>query len=130
MLSQNGDRHVIAYASRVLTKADRQYCATRRKVLAVVWAVRYFRVYLHLWGRRFIIRTVHNSLEWLKSFKDPQGQVARWLDILAEYDFQIQHRSGAKHGNADALSRLPCKQCGLAHIVIRIFPLKMAIVMT
>ena len=65
-------------------------------------------------GRRLIIRTDHNSLQWLKSFKDPQGQVARWLDILAEYDFQIQHRPGAKHGNADALSRLPCKQCGLA----------------
>ena len=80
-------------------------------MLAVVWAVRYFRAYL--WGRRFVIRTDHNSLQWLKSFKEPQGQVARWLDISAEYDFQIQHRPGAKHGNADALSRLPCKQCGL-----------------
>ena len=39
--------------------------------------------------------------------------MARWLDILAEYDFRIQHRPGAKHGNADAVSRLPCKQCGL-----------------
>ena len=111
VLSQDGDSgHVIAYASRVLTKAERQYCATRREMLADVWAVRYFRAYL--WGRCFVIRTDHNSLQWLKSFKDPQGQ-ARWLDILAEYDFRIQHRPGAKHGNADALSRLPCKQCGL-----------------
>ena len=39
--------------------------------------------------------------------------MARWLGILAEYDFQIQHHPGAKHGNADALSRFPCKQCGL-----------------
>ena len=131
VLSQDGDRHVVAYASRVLTKAARQYCATRREMLAVVWAVHYFRAYL--WGRRFIIRTNHNSLQWLKNFKDPQGQVARWLDILAEYDFQIQHRLGAKHGNADALSRLPCKHVVWQphpHIVIRIFPLKMAIVMT
>ena len=45
MLSQDGDRHVIAYTSRVLTKAERQYCATRREMLAVVWAVRYFRAY-------------------------------------------------------------------------------------
>ena len=111
MLSQDGERHVIAYASRVLTKAERQYCATRREMLAVVWAVRYFRAYL--WGCCFVICTDHNSLQWLNSFKDPQGQVARWLDILAEYDFRIQHRPGAKHGNADALSRLPCKQCGL-----------------
>ena len=70
-----------------------------------------FRPYL--WGRRFIVRTDHNSLQWLRNFKEPQGQVARWLDILAEYDFSVQHRPGLQHSNADALSRLPCKQCGL-----------------
>ena len=42
VLSQDGDRHVIAYASGVLTIAERQYCATRREMLAVVWAIRYF----------------------------------------------------------------------------------------
>ena len=110
VLSQEGD-HVIAYASRVLTKAERQYCATRKEMLGMVWAVRCFRLYL--WGRRFIVRTDHNSLQWLRNFKEPQGQVARWLDILAEYDFSVQHRPGLQHSNADALSRLPCKQCGL-----------------
>ena len=110
VLSQEGDR-VIAYASRVLTKAERQYCATRREMLALVWAVRCYRPYL--WGRRFVVRTDHNSLQWLRNFKEPQGQVARWLDILAEYDFSVEHRPGLKHSNADALSRLPCKQCGL-----------------
>ena len=85
-------------------------CHYRREMLALVWAVKCFRPYL--WGRRFIIRTDHNSLRWLQNFKDPQGQIARWLEILAEYDFTIQHRPGLKHSNADALSRLPCKQCG------------------
>ena len=32
---------------------------------------------------------------------------------MSEYDFTVQHRAGKKHGNADSLSRLPCKQCGL-----------------
>ena len=36
VLSQDGDRHLISYASRELTKAERQYCATRREILAVV----------------------------------------------------------------------------------------------
>ena len=49
-------------------------------------------------------------------FKDPQGQVARWLEILSEYDFKVQHHPGVKHGNADPLSRLPCKQCGLSEL--------------
>ena len=110
VLAHEGHEQVIAYASRVLSKAEKQYCATRREMLALVWAVKCFRPYL--WGRRFIIRTDHNSLRWLQNFKDPQGQIARWLEVLAEYDFTIQHRPGLKHSNADALSRLPCKQCG------------------
>ena len=44
---------VIAYASTVLTKTERQYCATRREMLALVWSVRQFRAYL--WGRKFIV---------------------------------------------------------------------------
>ena len=42
---------------------------------------------------------------WLRSFKEPKGQVARWIKRLAEFDFTIEHRPGRLHGNADALSR-------------------------
>jgi hypothetical protein len=48
----------------------------------------------------------------LKIFKEPEGQIARWLQILSEYDFQVEHRPGKQHLNADALSRSHCKQCG------------------
>ena len=34
--------------------------------------------------------------------------MARWLEIMAQFDFNIEHRAGKKHGNADALSRVPC----------------------
>ena len=47
----------------------------------------------------------------MKNFKEPEGQLARWLEKLQEYDFIVIHRQGSKHGNADALSRIPCKQC-------------------
>ena len=114
VLSQQNDRCVIAYASRVLTKPERQYCTTRREMLALVWAVQHFKPYL--WGRPFVVRTDHSALQWLRNFKDPQGQVARWLEILSEYDFKVQHRPGVKHGNADPLPRLPCKQCGLSEL--------------
>ena len=44
--------------------------------------------------------------------KEPEGQLARWLEKLQEYHFDIVHRPGRKHANADSLSRRPCEQCG------------------
>ena len=112
VLSQENDGRetVVAYASRVLSKAERSYCVTRRELLAVVTFLQHFRPYLL--GRHFVVRTDHGSLTWLRNFKNPENQLARWLERMQEYDFDIVHRPGRKHGNADALSRVPCKQCG------------------
>jgi len=45
-------------------------------------------------------------------FKQPEGQAARWLERLQEYDFDIEHRPGKHHANADALSRKPRRKHG------------------
>ncbi|KAJ8349017.1 hypothetical protein SKAU_G00276060 [Synaphobranchus kaupii] len=102
---EDGER-VVAYYSRALGKAERNYCVTRRELLAVVRALHHFRPYLQ--GSHFLLRTDHASLTWLLNFKDPEGQVARWLEQLQGYDFEIRHRAGRLHGNTDALSRRPC----------------------
>jgi len=107
---QDGMERVIAYASRSLSKQERNYCVTRKKLLAVVYYARAFRQYLL--GRKFLIRTDHSALQWLRSTPEPIGQQARWYEILEEFDFQIVHRPGRNHGNADTLSRRPCRQCG------------------
>jgi hypothetical protein len=53
----------------------------------------------------------------LVNFKEPQGQLARWLEVLNQYNMTIQHRGGKQHTNADALSRLetdkPCKEMSI-----------------
>ena len=89
VLSQviEGREHVIAYASRTLNKHERQYCVTRKELLAVVNYVKYFRHYLY--GKKFTLRTDHGSLRWIMNFKNPEGQVARWLEILSAYDMKI-----------------------------------------
>ena len=110
-LDAQGKERVVAYGSRVLSKAERNYCATRKELLAVVTFIIYFRPYLL--GHRFQLRTDHSSLQWLYRMKEPEGQVARWLEKLQQFEFQIVHRKGLRHTNADALSRLPCTQCGL-----------------
>ena len=109
VLSQivDGQEMVLGYASRTLTKAEQNYCVTRRELLAVVHFTKHYRPYLY--GRKFTIRTDHSSLQWLLNFKDPKEQLARWLETLSEYEFTIEHRPGKKHGNADGLSRKPCR---------------------
>lgn len=103
---QDGKERVISYYSRVFSKSERNYCVTRRELLAVVDAMKSFHHYLC--GRKFLVRTDHISLRWLMSFRNLEGQLARWLERLQQYDFEIVHRAGKSHGNADGLSRRPC----------------------
>ena len=106
---QEGEEKVIAFHSKSLSKSERNYCVTRKELLAVVVAV---KTYHHcLCGRQFLVRTDHSALKWLLKFKNPEGQLTRWLELLGTYDFNIQNRSGICHGNADALSRRPCGDC-------------------
>ena len=89
-----------AYDVSVVATVDRS-CRLRQQ---------HFRPYLL--GRSFTLRTDHGSLTWIAKFREPEGQLARWLERLQEYTFTIVHRPGRKHQNADALSRMPCSQCG------------------
>ena len=104
-IDANGKTRVISYGSYVLTPAQRNYCATKRELLAVVKFTRQYRHYLL--GKPFYVRTDHNSLTWLTRFKNIQGMLARWLEELSQYDMTIVHRAGKEHVNADALSRIP-----------------------
>ena len=102
---QNGAERVIAYSSFSLTPEQKNYCTTRKELLAIVRFTRQFRYYLL--GNIFTVRTDHSSLTWLLRFKEPQGQLARWIEELSQYLMVVKHRAGIRHGNADALSRIP-----------------------
>ena len=67
----------------------------------------YWRCYVLLDNidTKFTVRADHSSLTWLMNFKEPQGQLARWLEELSQYDMVVVHRPGRKHANADVLSR-------------------------
>ncbi|GFX54953.1 retrovirus-related Pol polyprotein from transposon 412 [Trichonephila clavipes] len=110
VLSQEIDCHerVIAYFSKCMSKPERNFCVTRKELLAIVKAVEHFHPYLY--GRRSLLRTDHASLTWLLNFKNSEGQIARWMHRLHENDVEIRHRKGSAHGNADALSRRPCPE--------------------
>ena len=106
---QDGHERVISFYSRCLTKAERNYCITRKELLAIVASVKHFHHYLY--GSKCTVRTDHGALTWLLKFKNPEGQLARWLEVLSTYDLTITFRAGKTHNNADAMSRIPCNSC-------------------
>ena len=72
-----------------------------KEALAIKWALDKLRYYLL--GREFTLVTDHAPLKWMASTKN--ARVTRWFLALQDYRFQVDHRPGREHGNADALSR-------------------------
>jgi transposase InsO family protein len=93
---------------RVLSSVERNYCTTRKEMLAIVYGLHQHRQYLL--GRHIIIRTDHSALQSMKKTPEPVGQQARWLDFIEQFDYEVKHRAGTSHGNADGLSRRPCER--------------------
>lgn len=102
---KDGKVHPIQYSSRTMTKSERNYHACERESLAVIFALRHFRVYL-LSTEPFTLISDHQSLKDTFKKKDIHGRLARWLDFLAEYEFEIQYRPGKDNIPPDFLSRL------------------------
>lgn len=102
---QDQQERVICYGSRVCSPAEQNYDVTRRELLAIVHFLKTFRPYLL--GRKFLLRTDHSALQWLWKTPLPIGQQARWLNAIEEFEFDVKHRAGSAHLNADAMSRRP-----------------------
>jgi hypothetical protein len=106
ILSQlhNGKERPISFASRMLNTAERNYSTTQKELLAVVFGTQIHRCFLY--GRKFKIITDHAALKWLITVKNHQcARLTRWVLKLTEYEFEIEHKAGKKHVNADSLSR-------------------------
>lgn len=99
---QNKER-VIAYASRVLNKAERNYSTTERECLALKFATQVFRPYLY--GTKFTVITDHQSLVYLQSMKNPNGRLARWKMHLLDFEYDVVYKKGKLNTDADTMSR-------------------------
>lgn len=106
VLSQlkNGSELPVAYASRTLNESETRLSTIEKELLAIVWAVKYFRPYLY--GRKFKIFCDHKPLQWLFSLKEPNSKLLRWRLKLEEFDYEVIYRTGKANTNADALSRI------------------------
>ena len=102
-LDAAGKERVIAYASRSLLPAERNYSASERECLALVYATKVFRPYM--FGTQTTCYTDHQPLTCLKNVRNPNGRLARWSMILRDFDLSIKYKKGSANCDADALSR-------------------------
>eukprot|EP00731_Ephydatia_muelleri_P024410 Em0016g681a len=111
-VDDNGTEKIIAYWSRQLTKAERNYSTIEREALAIVKAVKEF--YPYLYAHDFILQTDHQPLVHKNNLRDVGGRVTRWSVFLQQFRFSVRHKAGKLNGNADGLSRTPSIQLAAA----------------
>lgn len=103
----NNRAYAVAYASRSLSPAERNYGVSEVEALAIVFGIKKFAHYLT--ATKFTVITDHHSLQFLTNGKsaDLRGRLARWSLFLQQHDFDIVYRPGTKNAGPDALSRFP-----------------------
>lgn len=94
----------IQFFSKTLGETQSRYSTIEKELLAIVWAVEFFRHYLY--GREFLILTDHKPLTFLFNSKNINNRLHRWKLTLMQYQFKIVHKEGAQNVVADALSRI------------------------
>ena len=106
----SGSERPIAYASRTLSPAEKNYSQNDREALAVMFGVKKFQEYL--FGKTFTLVTDSKALTQIYSPSKTISNVAasrvqRWAVHLGSFSYTVEHRSASKHSNVDGLSRLP-----------------------
>jgi RNase H-like domain found in reverse transcriptase/Reverse transcriptase (RNA-dependent DNA polymerase)/Integrase zinc binding domain/Integrase core domain len=111
----DGSERPIAYASKTLSSSERNYSQIEKEGLSIIFGVKKF--FSFLFGTRFTLVTDHQPLLAIFGEKrDLPSLIAtrlhRWALFLSGFQYDIVYRNTTKHGNADALSRLPLPGSG------------------
>lgn len=104
--TQNDQKKVIAYASRSLSRAEKNYSAFKLEFLALKWAVtEKFADYLT--NTRFTVYTDNNPLTHILTSAKLDATGQRWASALGEFNFDLIYRAGVRNKDADGMSRYP-----------------------
>lgn len=103
----NQNARPVAFASKALNSAERNYSTIEKELLGLVWAIRHFRPYLH--GKKFELYTDHRPLVYLFTLTDPSSRLTKFRLALEEYSFDVIYKKGTENVVADALSRISVK---------------------
>jgi hypothetical protein len=108
VLSQHGKDqlwHPIAYFSKTMALAERNYEIHDKELLAIVRSLEQWRAELEGLSSKIQIYTDHRALEYFTTKRQLNARQVRWMDTLSRFDFQIMYRPGKQNMKADALTR-------------------------
>jgi hypothetical protein len=116
VLEQMDDRKTrpCAYLSRTLTPAERKWPVYDKELYAIMEAIRVWDVWLRY--AKFDIYTDHQPLRYLRQQTSLPKRQTRYLDVLANYEFDVHYKPGRKNVVADALSRRAPEKMELANV--------------
>jgi hypothetical protein len=102
---EDGKKHPIAYYSKILSAAERNYNIYDLELLAIINSLDHWRSYLAGSPHKIIVYSDHqNLLYWKEPHKISQC-IAREVPMLSEYNFEIHHIKGTANGCANILSQ-------------------------
>ena len=110
---KDGSERPIAYTSRFLSVAEKNYAQLEKEALSLVFGVKKFHQFFY--GKNFQLVTDHKPLTTIFGSMTGVPPIAaarlqRWVLLLSAYSYTIVYKPGVNHNNVDGLSRLPLSQ--------------------
>jgi len=107
ILSQFQDKrlHLVAFHSRKLNSAERNYEIHDKELLAILEAFMEWKHYLYGADKPITVYTDHQNFQHFLTTKKWNQRQIRWAQWLAAFNFKIIYRPGSRSGKPDALSR-------------------------
>lgn len=98
---------IVSTATRILNPTEQRYSAAEEELLAIVFVLQKFKIYVRLFGREIELYTDNKALSFINSCALTSSRISRSILQLQEYDLCVKHISGARNFLADAMSRNP-----------------------
>ncbi|CAM4664757.1 unnamed protein product [Lepidochelys kempii] len=98
----NQEFHPVVFLSKKLSERESNWSISEKECYAIVYALE--KLHPYVWGQHFYLQTDHAALQWLHTTTGNNKKLLWWSLALQDFDFDIQHISGASNKVADAPS--------------------------